>query len=269
MPYYEKKIVSGDYVEIEQFFSSGKRIPRGEKRGITPLTQTEYNERQSEKEFIRLLNCNFDPARGDLFATLTFSEAVDHTRAVKAFRNFELRVKRHCGKTKAEYKRLSMIEQQGKWHIHMVLSGLTLEELRKLWGHGRVTVSPLDKSDNYKDLAGYLFEQEKPSRADPNTDNTKQPRRKFAKRWSGTRNLKKPVVTVAQIKRESVMSKIPTAPKGYALLPDWVISCDACGHLVRRYAYVKLPRKPQSNAKPSGKQRKQNPKTPLVYPLTC
>ena len=253
MPYYEKEITSGDYIEVEQFFFSGKKIFRGEMRGITPQNQAEYNDRQSKKDFIRSVHCNFNPAHGDMFVTLTFSEIVDHAEASKAFRNFELRAKRHCRKAKTTYKRLSTIEKQGKWHIHMVVSGLsalTPLELEKLWGHGRVTVSSLDKANNYKDLAAYLFSPEKPSKTDLTSNNAKQPRQKFSKRWSGTRNLKKPVITTREIKRESVMRKIPTAPKGCILLPDWVLSCDAFGHLIRQYAYIKLPRNPRSmNAK--------------------
>lgn len=263
MPYYEKKIASGDYVEIEQFFFSGKKIPRGEMRGITPPNQAEYNDRQSQKDFIRAVHCNFDPARGDMFITLTFAEAVDHAGASRAFRNFELRAKRHCKKAKTVYKRLSAIEKQGEWHIHMIVSGLsalTPLELERLWGHGRVTVSLLDKANNYKDLAAYLFKPEKPSKTDPTNDNTKPPRQKFSKRWSGTRNLKKPVITTTEIKRESIMSKIPTAPKGYSLFPDWVLSCDAFGHLVRRYAYIRLPSKPRSG---KAKDKPRKPKQRL------
>lgn len=259
MPYIEKKIVSGKLVEIEQYFSLGKRIPRGERRGITSLTQAEQNEKQSEKDFIRQLYCNFDPAHGDMFVTLTFSEAVNHAGAARAFRNFELRAKRYCEKNKTEYKRLSIIEKQGQYHIHMVVSGLStlpLTELQTLWGHGHVKQRILDDSNNYKDLARYLFRGEKPSKTDPDNENTKPPRYKHAKRWSGTRNIKKPVVTRKVIKRESIMSKLPTAPKGYELLSDWSIYPDDRGYLIRRYAYIKLSSPTPPKKKPSGTRRK-------------
>lgn len=254
MPYYERKIVSGDYVEIEQFYYSGKRIPQGETRGTTPLSQAEYNGRQSEKQFLRMIHCNFAPECGDIFATFTFAEAVDHAEATKVFRNFESRVKRRYANENAEYKRLSALEQQGKWHVHMVISGLpslTPTEWEQLWGHGRVTVSALNKDNNYKDLSKYLYNDEKPNKADPNGGNTKPPRQRFSKRWSGTRNLKKPKIYPPKlIKRESIMRKPPTAPKGYTLIPDWVLTCDACGYLIRRYAYIRTPSKVPPKGKP-------------------
>ena len=118
----------------------------------------------------------------------------------------------------------------------------------------------LDKANNYKDLARYLFKAEKQGKNPPNTDNAKKPRRKFTKRWSGTRNLKKPIITTAEIKRESIMSKVPTAPKGFTLLPDWVLSCDCYGHLVRRYAYVRLPGENPPKLGAGGKRRKPPPR---------
>ena len=45
---------------------------------------------------------------------------------------------------------------------------------------------------------------------------------------------------VREIKRESIMRKVPTAPKGYILLPDWEIGCDSWGNLYQRYKCRKI-----------------------------
>ena len=42
-------------------------------------------------------------------------------------------------------------------------------------------------------------------------------------------------MTVKEIKRESIMRKIPEAPKGYILLPDWKVGCDSWGNLYQHY----------------------------------
>ena len=54
---------------------------------------------------------------------------------------------------------------------------------------------------------------------------------------------------IREIKRESIMRKVPTAPKGYILLPDWEIGCDSWGNLYQRYKCRKI-------AAPGKKKRK-------------
>lgn len=167
-------------------------------------------------------------------------------------RNFEARAKRYAKKKGTEYKRALIPEEQSTAHFHLIVKGLTLEEINMLWGLGRVTASILDQFNHYEDLARYLLNQEKPHKTDPAIDNTKPPRPKNARRWSGTRNLKRPVVTVTPIKREGVMRRIPAAPKGCTLLPGWIVSCDAYGHPIKRYSYIKPPKKPPRAAGKKG-----------------
>ena len=62
-------------------------------------------------------------------------------------------------------------------------------------------------------------------------------KKKNKRSWSGSLNLERPVVIVREIKRESIMRKVP---KGYILLPDWEICCDSWGNLYQRYKCRKI-----------------------------
>lgn len=258
MPYMEKTIESGDLLEVERYFTTtdGKRYPRGPKENPTDAERQRINDRRAEKQLIREINANFDGRRGDLFSTFTFRDDVDETTANRLWDNFCRRVKRYRGNHGLpDYKYVNIPEHQGKLHFHVIQnSGIPIEELTKLWGYGRVTVSILDKSNNYKDLAGYLCKHIKPPKNDPEGENAKRPRRKFARRWRCSQNLVKPKEKVKPIKRATIMKKAPEAPKGYYLLPEWVMNCDRWGNMYQYFACVRLEPPKQ---KPGGKNRRR------------
>lgn len=249
MPFYEKRIVSGNMVEIEQFFSPiipGKRKPRGARKETTGKDQAKLNQRNAEKQLMRKIWCNFDGARGDLFTTLTYTTPPsDEGRMKKDYRNFIDRANRAAAKKGTTFKCLYVPEEQSQPHLHLIVSGLSMQEITAIWGKGRVTSSILDNFNSYADLAAYLLRQEKQHKTDSNIENTKKPRKKHTKRWSG-HNLKSPEVTITPITRNGIMKRTPEAPQGYTLLPGWVVYCDTFGHPCRRYAYVKVPEKPPS-----------------------
>ncbi|WP_143008053.1 rolling circle replication-associated protein [Acetanaerobacterium elongatum] len=244
MPFIEKKIVSGNLVEIEQYFAPhiGKQLVRSPNQSPTPEKQEELNTVHARKKLVRLINTNFSHKNKDLFATFCHQKEVTEQEAKKEIEKLIRAVRKYRREHGLpELKYILITEHQGKWHHHLILNNMPIEDLFELWEHGRTQVSILDDCYSYKDLAVYLTTDEKSSRKKNATpqeqDNAKEPRRKHAKRWSCSRNLEKPKEFPPKI-----ISKVscgdPKAPKGYRLLPDWVKGCDSAGNPYMAYSYV-------------------------------
>lgn len=242
MPYIEKRIRSGRLLEIERYFASrnGRPIPRGENRAATPQDMERVNQRNAEKRLMRLINANFCRESGDLFVTFTHAEPLTEEMAMREERNLLARLTRWRARRGMEpLKYIAVTEKQGRWHHHLIINGgLTQEELDALWGgRGRWTMSTLDNTYTYEDLAKYLTKAHKERKGEPDADEAKQPRRKFRKRWHASRNLAKPVVTKKIVKRPPA-AKEPKPPKGYRLLNNWFVGCDLFGNLYCYAAFV-------------------------------
>lgn len=255
MPYREKKIIIGDIMEVRRYHSTkGGSVPRGEKEKKSTPGQKRANELRTGNELWSVIYINFDGQQGDQFNTFTFSEDIGEEAAQREWRNFTRRVRRYLKKKELpDLKYVYTLEKQGRWHIHAVMNGIPLEDLVKLWGRGRVTSSILDKTNDYRDLAAYItkhvqLEKEKAG-GEP------EEKRKNKRSWSGSLNLKRPIVTVREIKRESIMCKLPTAPKGYILLPDWELGCDSWGNLYQRYKCRKIASPPKAGIQKKGKKK--------------
>ena len=252
MPYVEKRITSGEILEVERYYSpKGNHGKRQAKKAASSVKQIKANAIKTEKELWRVICANFSGRNGDQFNTFTFAEDVNEETAEREKRNFIRRVRRWAKKNGIEnFKYIAKTEKQSRWHIHMIMNGIPLEILVRLWGRGRVTSSILDDTNNYRDLAAYLSKQMKAAKGDP--DKEPEERRKYARSWSGSLNLKRPVVEVKEIKRESILKKPPVAPKGYVLLPDWEIGCTSWGNLYQYFKCKKINSPP-----PRGKRKKE------------
>lgn len=259
MPYYEKRIESGPMVEISRYFASrsGRAIPRSANRAETPESQAEVNERNAQKQMQRLIYANF--AQEDLFVTFTHADELTEERAMAEERNLIDRLKRlRRKKGLPELKYIAVTEEQGRWHHHLIMSGgLTMEELQAVWqGRGRIHLSMLDDGDQYRGLARYLTVQHKPKRgqAEKSDVSAKRPRRKYQRRWHASRNLIHPVPVKKEIKRPPRMGE-PKPPKGYRLLPDWVMGCDLLGYPYLYYTCMREDARPEARrcSTPKGK----------------
>lgn len=255
MPYVEKKIISGEMLEIERYFSpKANNSKRKEKKATSSTRQLAANAIRTEKELWRVICTNFSGKRGDQFNTFTFAEDVDEAGARREWKNFVRRVRRYLKRRGLpDFKYISKFEKQGKWHIHAIMNGIPLEDLIKLWGRGRVTSSFLDDTNNYRDLAAYLSKQMKAAKNDPEKE--PEAKRKYARNWSGSINLERPIVTVKEIKRESILKKPPAAPNGYLLLPDWETGCTSYGNLYQYFKCRKIESPPKKKA--GRKERKK------------
>lgn len=244
MPYLEKRIRSGKLLEIEKYFATrhGQKLPRGVNENQTPEDVARVNERRSQKRLHRLICANFSRENGDLFATYTYGRNVTEAEAMKGERNLLDRIRRlRKRKGLPELKYIVITEKQGRWHHHIIMNGgLTLEEVKKVWGDrgARISLSTLDDTNSCEELAKYLTQQHKTKRGTDEAESVKQERRKGQRRWHASRNLTQPVETVKVIARAPKPGE-PKAPKGYRLQPNWYFGCDAYGYLYSYAAYVR------------------------------
>ena len=147
MPYFEKITRSGRLLEVERYFATrdGRRLARGENRAESSEEMERLNERNARRKLMRLINANFSGAAGDLFVTLTHAQPVDEAQAAKEERNVLLRIARARERKGLDaLKYIAITEcQSGRWHHHLIINGgLTLDELRAVWGtRGRLMVS--------------------------------------------------------------------------------------------------------------------------------
>ena len=80
------------------------------------------------------------------------------------------------------------------------MNAAAIEELTRLWPHGRVILSALDNDADYTGLAHYITKESGQG-----------------KRWSQSRNLQKPITRRKEIKSRTHR---PRPPKGYLLRVD-------------------------------------------------
>lgn len=228
MPYYRTLIYSGDVLEIEQYFSpraAGKIIPRGKNLYLSSEQQKEQNERNAKKVLSRELNANF--GKGDIFATLTYAgNQPTEAQAQADMKKYVRRVRLYRRKKKLpELKYIWVTEgpdeaEDHRIHHHLVMSAMPLDDVLQFWEHGRVIVSRLDPGADYTGLAHYITKQSS--------------RGVHKKRWSQSRNLKKPIVVRKEVKRHGLIK----APKGYKILQQELYASDVTGEI----QYVKAIR---------------------------
>jgi hypothetical protein len=93
------------------------------------------------------------------------------------------------------------------------MSKMSLDDISEFWEHGRVIVSKLDPRGDYTGLANYI---------------TKQSARGIhKKRWSQSRNLKKPVRIRKEVKRNGLIK----APKGYKIIQQELYASEVTGEM--------------------------------------
>lgn len=199
--YRTKSIRSGTLLEIEAY----PLLPKGMKTSIRKLQVSEeaikrHNQIAAEKRLVRLIEANFTEA--DYYFTGTFEDAKLPTleQVRKIIKRFIQRVnyaRARRGLENAKY--IYVIEgyeegsRQQRIHFHMVIDGaLDRKELKEIWGNGRTRCDELDPRgyNGLVRLAKYLAK-------DP----------KGRKRWSPSKGLKQPVVTVADRKIRASAAK--------------------------------------------------------------
>jgi hypothetical protein len=266
MPYREKRVLYGDYLDAELYpvTLADTRASRKVKTQQSRIAQKNLNDRNAKKHVIRLINGNFSDQ--DIVVHLTYDQVHlphDPKQAQKDLANFVRRIKgarKRQGLSALRY--LAVIECANpdecspaiRIHHHIVMSGdLSRDEVESLWGKGRANADRLkaDKS-GYEGLARYM---------------SKDPR--GSKRWCASKNLKQPEVHVNDHKYSK--RKVEQLAKNYGdyeqielLYPGYeVIEARPEVNEINGgiYLYIKMRRRPDPARKEvrRGKSRKRDP----------
>lgn len=193
--YIEKTIYSGKMLEVEvhKTFTIDKKKHRKPRRKKTKEKKKVINEINAKKHVIRLIHANFTEI--DLAVTLSYSKDTlpsNLEEARKDFNKYIDRIKYHLKKKGLPTpKYIGVIEYGEKnknLHHHLIISGyIDRDVLEKLWtkiNKGRANSRRLQEDDfGFEGIAKYML---------------KNPEGK--KRYSRSKNLKKPVVKVKKHK---------------------------------------------------------------------
>lgn len=248
MPYCEKMIFSGPILEVEQRYeTNGGRTCGSLNAQESTQSQDRINEVQSWRKLTHMIQCNFSRAAGDLCITLTFCRYMSRPEARKQYTRFLRKVRdvrRRRGLEELKYILIDEV-QSGRQHAHIVVNaGVSLEEMTAIWDRlGSVSASVLRDSNNYRDLAAYLLKQHKARRSSHSDENAKTPHRKNERRWTCSRNLKKPIVRKRPCKPVTMKTqpRVPRGYRGYTVLPDWERGADNYGNIWIRWTCIKTP----------------------------
>lgn len=189
--YRERLIECGDYLEVD-IFPVYKQSGKGRKKRAKPTSETQanLNQRNAERELIRLLHANF--TEQDIVITLTYRDEVHPETYEESWRdanNFLRRVKRlrdKLGLPKLKY--ILVPGGKKRFHFHIAMNGgLDRTTLEKMWGFGYANTRQLQFDENgVTGLGCYISRQFKDEITGVDE------RDKNQKRFSTSKNLVRP-----------------------------------------------------------------------------
>ncbi|OHW62935.1 hypothetical protein EUAN_07190 [Andreesenia angusta] len=247
MPYREKKIYSGDILEVEIYpiKTWERKQSRAKKEKLTVPKQQRLNDKNARKHLVRLINANF--SNRDMAVHLTYDRENlpgSEKEARKDVANYLRRVKHYIAKegleelkyiAVVEYKEPEGKDKGVRIHHHIIMNGgIDRDKIEELWGKGRANADRLKADEyGYEGLARYI---------------SKDP--KGNKRWTQSRNLKQPKVKVNDFKyskrKVEDISKYPEDRGMFsALYPGYILNdCKVSvnEYTDGRYMYIRMRR---------------------------
>lgn len=217
MPYIKERCVAGNVVEVRKYYApkyEKKNEKRKRRAHPTEEAVKKANLRKAERDLRRLMNNNFSKKSWSI--TLTFKEPPTLEEIQKEVAKYTRRL-RNIAKRKNEQVKYIYVYGIGerRRHAHMIIDGLTAEEITGAWTQGHVQFTKI-YSENLRKLAAYFVKNAEDSRLQMIKEGIKPGRR-----WNGSRNLKKPVTSKKIIPAKTFKTDI-TVPKGYIMDEDAV-----------------------------------------------
>ena len=163
--YRETYYKCGDYLEVNIYPAYKQGKGRRKKAKPTSETKQKLNEIAAANKLVRIANANFNSC--DLKVELTYSPEhypEDDEQAARELRNFLRRVKRYREKNNLpELKYIAVTEKGqvlGRFHHHLIMNEMSIQDLTALWGNGIVSTSSLQFDENgVASLARYMMKQ--------------------------------------------------------------------------------------------------------------
>lgn len=171
----------------------------GRRRGRfrpTSENQKRLNEKYAMLRLQMMVHENFTCR--DYRLDLTYNDRylpADEEQFVRDYKNFIARIRRRYMRAGIEMKYIVVpaYSENGRPHVHLIVSGgLSRKDFDECWGMGRVDRDPLQFDEcGVIDLSFYYGGQKRAGKTDPIHE-----RAKGQRRWSGSRNLRKPEARV-------------------------------------------------------------------------
>ena len=222
---------TGTFREVCDVWASDRYRPRGARmKGNARKSQMDANMKAAIREMTRKLNGNFSYEQGSLLCTLSFDKEPESREEAKALftRQCWKELRKIC---KAEGKALKVCGvvsdvdgdtgEKVRLHIHVVLDGCTVEQVRRCWSLGVVDCRTIRKEKTHARLANYLLKQ---CRCEPNE-----------KKWFTSRNLER---TKLLSETEIIGSPKYRLPKGAEIIAQGEY-CPEEGKLL--YLQIQMP----------------------------
>ena len=183
--YREKLVYAGDMIFGTVYATYRKSGSRRGRFKETSEVQAKNNEKRSLEYLTWLLHTNFD--KSGFAVHPTYENDVypeNEARFKKDMRNYLSRLKRIYDKAGRELKYIVIyaFSETGRLHFHLIVSGgVDRSAIEDCWGLGRINADRLQFNEcGVVDLSRYVFSQ----------------RHAGKRRWTASRNLKKPVERV-------------------------------------------------------------------------
>jgi len=238
--YIEEICKAGTTTEVSRYYTSRYNkpgIPRAKNHKKTKEEQARINSRRAEKKLRLLLNANF--VYGDHHLVLNYRrECRPPTRdeMKKDADRFIRKLRAEYRKKGKELKYIHVMEvgERGAVHHHMVINNMDSRIIQSCWDKGGLCLYPLEKSGQYRKLAGYLIKYSEKT--------IQREGALMGKRWYASKNLEKPNVKKQIIGRHKFKTE-PTPREGHYIDKDTVRGgiCNETGYPYFTYTLIKLP----------------------------
>lgn len=230
---------TGSFREVRDVYVHDRYRARGTRlKGNSRKGQMDANMKAAIRELTRILNGNFSYMNGDLLCTFSFDQEHTRTEAWEIFSRKCLRPLRKICKEKGRELKLCAVvsDMDGdsgetvRVHIHAVLGGCTMEDVRSCWTLGVVDIRTVRREKTHARLAQYLLKQ---CRCAPDE-----------KKWHTSRNLER---TKLLSETEVVGNPKYRLPKGADIIAQGEY-CPEEGKLL--YLQIQMPEKGDPSATP-------------------
>ena len=219
MSYILEICVAGKTIEVSKYYSYRTHIKgerRAKKEKPTKEAQMKVNLRKAEKTLRGLMNENFED--GDFLARLDFYKRPSGSEEMQklisdALGDMKKKVKR--AGINLRYIYVKEVGPRGGRHIHVMMTKIDTEIIRKCWPHGGIHIDPLNSGGQYRKIAAYFIKYAK------RTEETEG--KLIGKRWYPSRGLRKPKIIKRVISAKKFREQVKKVP-GYYLEKDTLVS---------------------------------------------
>ena len=233
--YIQRMWIYGDTIDVQKTYTlrQGKGYMRAARCAATPEAMKKYNEKCAMRTLTRTINANFTV--DDIHLTLTYRKEdrpMGDDEFIDDLRKFMRKLRRIYKKAGQELKYISVsaIGKRGSYHHHLIITGIDLRLITKLWNKGGMHPVFLYSKCDYKNLAQYFIDQ-----------TNEEGGRTVGRRWNCSRNIIHPVAKVTEVDAET-WREPPIALPGYEIDYD-TLECGENPFTGIPYCYYRMTRR--------------------------